>query len=116
MSASTRLGQGHVFALELGLQVAALLLHLAELLVARGELAFELLLGPLRGRGLAEHALGVHEADLHLDGCRREDPSCEERRCHCLHVTPLGGVERRRTSSARTPFPLSLACHPAWWR
>src|SRR6185312_16234798 len=59
--APRRLAHRHVLALELGLQVAPLLLHLGELGVARGELALELLLRPLGGRGLAEHALGVDE-------------------------------------------------------
>src|SRR5690606_14919949 len=78
--AARGIGHRHVVALELGLQVAALLLDAPELRVARGELALELLLRALRGGGLAEHALGVHEADLHVGGAGAQCRAGERRR------------------------------------
>src|SRR5258708_5537931 len=77
--AARRLRHRHVFALELGLQVAALLLQLGELGVARGEIAFERLLRLLGRRRLAEHALRVDEADLQRLRARGEYPARQHR-------------------------------------
>src|SRR6185312_3178500 len=86
--APLRLGEGDVLALQLRLQVAPLLLDLGEVLVARGELALELLLGALGGCGLAEHPLGVHEADLELRRpcLHRDAGQCQQDCNECPHA------------------------------
>src|SRR4051812_14289525 len=79
--AAAGLGHGHVVALELGLQVAPVLLHLGELGVAGAELALQHLLRALGGGGLAEHPFGVHKADLELLRAGREGPA-EQHQCN----------------------------------
>src|SRR5688572_13659085 len=90
--AARRLRHRDVLLLQLGLQVAALLLDAAELGVARRELALEHLLRALGGRGLAEHALGVHEADLHLrvgGRCASQQERRQEESLHGSHPLTL---------------------------
>src|SRR4051812_11240512 len=104
-----RLRHGDVLALELALQVAAFLLELRQVGVARAELALEDLLRALRGRGFAEDALGIHEADLELLRAGDEGPSEQHQRDEHSHGTRL-----RRSCPAGTGTARS--CPPAAWR
>src|SRR5689334_9266611 len=70
LGAALRLAHRHAVLLEVFLHALQLVGEAGELLVALLELGLDLLLRALRGRGVAQDALGVHEAEL-ANGRRR---------------------------------------------